>query len=302
MATPKVNEAAPLDGTEWQLLIQGGKLTRAQINAVIAFARKNYSTDNLPEGTTRLYFTNARAVAALADALSGKADRSDLSALVVSVNGRTGAVTLSKADVGLNNVNNTADANKPVSNATQAALDLKADKSQIVPAPVSSVNSKTGAVVLAKSDVGLGNADNTADMAKPISTAQQAALDQKTNIPGAPSARTVVFGTAYQATDKTKTALISVMVETIYTVTLAGTQSDTVELRVGPDAATVANGTGGTAIATFKSSLTGIAVSIGMSNTQRNQLSALIPPNWYFCLRRVTGTTATVQGAFDQAL
>lgn len=47
------------------------------------------------------------------------------------------------------------------------------------PGPVSSVNTRTGDVILAKSDVGLANVDNTSDAAKPISTAQQAALDAK---------------------------------------------------------------------------------------------------------------------------
>ena len=47
---------------------------------------------------------------------------------VTSVSGRTGAVTLTKTDVGLGNVDNTSDANKPISTATQAALDLKVDK------------------------------------------------------------------------------------------------------------------------------------------------------------------------------
>lgn len=47
---------------------------------------------------------------------------------VTSVAGRTGAVTLTKTDVGLGNVDNTSDANKPISTATQAALDLKVDK------------------------------------------------------------------------------------------------------------------------------------------------------------------------------
>lgn len=41
---------------------------------------------------------------------------------VESVNGKTGAVTLTKADVGLGNVDNTSDANKPISTATQTAL------------------------------------------------------------------------------------------------------------------------------------------------------------------------------------
>lgn len=47
------------------------------------------------------------------------------SADVQSVAGKTGAVTLDKGDVGLGNVDNTSDANKPVSTATQTALDGK---------------------------------------------------------------------------------------------------------------------------------------------------------------------------------
>jgi hypothetical protein len=41
--------------------------------------------------------------------------------------GGSGAVVLSKSDVGLSNANNTSDAGKPVSTAQQAALDLKQD-------------------------------------------------------------------------------------------------------------------------------------------------------------------------------
>lgn len=45
---------------------------------------------------------------------------------------------------------------------------------------VTSVAGKVGVVSLVKGDVGLGSVDNTADSAKPVSTAQQAALDLKT--------------------------------------------------------------------------------------------------------------------------
>jgi hypothetical protein len=48
-------------------------------------------------------------------------------ALVSSVAGRTGDVVLIKADVGLANVDNTSDAAKPISSATQTALNAKAD-------------------------------------------------------------------------------------------------------------------------------------------------------------------------------
>lgn len=44
---------------------------------------------------------------------------------VISVAGKTGAVTLTKADVGLSNVDNTSDINKPISTAQAAALASK---------------------------------------------------------------------------------------------------------------------------------------------------------------------------------
>lgn len=47
------------------------------------------------------------------------------SGAVDSVNGQTGDVVLTKSDIGLSNVNNTSDANKPISTATQTALDAK---------------------------------------------------------------------------------------------------------------------------------------------------------------------------------
>lgn len=147
-----------------------------------------------------------------------KADSALQSAPVTSVNTKTGAVSLDKTDIGLGNVDNTSDANKPVSSATQLALDLKLDSTtaastyapinnptltgtlttpalkvtggtlaagklltsdasgnatwQPAPAaPVTSVNTKTGAVTLDKTDVGLGNVDNTSDATKNSATA-----------------------------------------------------------------------------------------------------------------------------------
>lgn len=65
---------------------------------------------------------------------------------------------------------------------------------------VTSVAGRTGAVVLAKADVGLGSVDNTADTAKPVSTAQQTALNLKANLAspaltGTPTAPTATAGT-----------------------------------------------------------------------------------------------------------
>ena len=68
----------------------------------------------------------------------------------------------------------------PASDFTQSVRDslAKADTA-LQSAPVLSVAGKTGAVTLEKSDVGLGNVNNTADLDKPISTAVQEALNGK---------------------------------------------------------------------------------------------------------------------------
>lgn len=52
--------------------------------------------------------------------------------LVLSVAGKTGTVNLVKGDVGLGNVDNTSDLNKPISTATQTALNTKVDKTTTV--------------------------------------------------------------------------------------------------------------------------------------------------------------------------
>lgn len=67
---------------------------------------------------------------------------------VTSVAGKTGAVTLVKGDVGLGNVDNTSDASKPVSTATQTALDAKANLASPTltgtpTAPTASANTNT---------------------------------------------------------------------------------------------------------------------------------------------------------------
>lgn len=84
-------------------------------------------------------------------------------------------VTVTKADVGLGSVDNTADLDKPVSTAVQVALDAVAASG----GAVSSVAGRTGDVVVTKTDVGLGNVDDTADVDKPVSAAAVAALAGK---------------------------------------------------------------------------------------------------------------------------
>ncbi len=68
----------------------------------------------------------------------------------------TSNITLNKSDVGLGNVDNTSDANKPISTATQTALDGKVPNTRTVNGYALSSN-----VTLTKSDVGLSNVPNT---------------------------------------------------------------------------------------------------------------------------------------------
>ncbi|WP_314421835.1 hypothetical protein [Pseudescherichia vulneris] len=121
--------------------------------------------------------------------------------------------------------------------------------------------------------------------------------------PGTAIQQSLSLETAYRATDLTKPHFLSVMIDVTYTVTLASTMSDTVEMWVGPDAAGVTSG-GATAkrVASFRSALTGIAVSIGMSAGDRGQLTWLVPAGHYFALRRTAGTRATIAEAFLQPL
>ncbi len=109
-------------------------------------------------------------------------------------------LSLTKTDVGLGNVDNTSDVNKPISTATQTALNGKqpldqslTELSALTPTNDDVFQYKAGAwtnrtpvqlkadLSLSKTDVGLGNVDNTSDVNKPISTATQTALDGKEN-------------------------------------------------------------------------------------------------------------------------
>ena len=156
---------------------------------------------------------NAQEIATIKNS---KADSSDLSS---HTSNTSNPHEVTAAQIGLGNVDNTSDANKPISTATQTALDLKADKSttytksqtdaaiKVVSdnvttntANITNLNQSVEALQGSKADttdlsshisdvsnphnvtaeqIGLGNVDNTSDADKPISTATQTALNAK---------------------------------------------------------------------------------------------------------------------------
>jgi hypothetical protein len=85
-------------------------------------------------------------------------------------------LVLTKTDVGLANVDNTSDANKPISSATQTALNAKENTITAGTTAQYYRGDKTFQT-LDKTAVGLGNVDNTSDANKPVSTATQTALN-----------------------------------------------------------------------------------------------------------------------------
>jgi hypothetical protein len=172
-------------------LDESGKVPSSQLPSYVDDVIEVSDFESLPEvgETGKIYITIDTNICYR---WSGSTYVQITSGAVASVNGQTGIVVLTKDDVGLGNVDNTSDLNKPISTATQSALDLKYDASNpsnfvdaseaAAAAPVQSVNAQTGDVVLTKSDVGLSEVDNTSDLDKPISTAVQDALDLKYDV------------------------------------------------------------------------------------------------------------------------
>ena len=136
--------------------------------------------------------------------MDGKASTSDLESATKKIDDHIKDTdnphNVTKTQLGLENVDNTSDINKPISTATQNALDGKADKSELTPLNTAIANEianrEQGDKTLnqtisdhtantsnphnvTKTQLGLGNVDNTSDMDKPISTAVQKALDDK---------------------------------------------------------------------------------------------------------------------------
>ena len=104
--------------------------------------------------------------------LNGEIEWIPRKGLVTSVANKKGDVELNKSDVGLDQVDNTSDFDKPVSNAT---LHLHLEHTTDFKNP-HKVN---------KSQIGLGNVDNTADIDKPVSNLTKQELqkldDKKVN-------------------------------------------------------------------------------------------------------------------------
>jgi len=164
-----------------QNLQNKGTNSHAQIDSHIASTGNPHSVTKAQVGLSNVDNTsdlNKPISTATQTALNGKENTITAGLTSQYFRGDKSFQTLDKTAVGLSNVDNTSDANKPVSTATQTALNLKENS---ISAGLTSQywrGDKTFQT-LDKNAVGLSNVDNTSDLNKPISTATQVALNAK---------------------------------------------------------------------------------------------------------------------------
>lgn len=111
---------------------------------------------------------------------------SSVTALNSHIKSKSNPHGVTKAQLGLSNVDNTSDKNKPVSDAVKAELDKKANHAAVQTAinvlgetMNAHSTSKDNPHGVTKAQIGLSKADNTADKDKPVSDAVKSELDKK---------------------------------------------------------------------------------------------------------------------------
>ena len=318
------------------------KITRQDTNGVKPLlATGEFGYDNYPTGgdSGRVYIGTGTENIGLAKraevwSVDGKAD--------AHIARADNPHNVTKAQVGLSNVNNTSDLNKPISTATQTALNLKIDKvagkqlstedyttaektklsgieSGAQVNTIMSVAGKTGIVTLAKGDVGLSNVDNTSDANKPISTATQNALNLKANaanvvLTGIPTAPTAAVGT--NTTQLATTAFVNAEIANDAPSKTGNGASGTWAISVSGNATTVTNGVYTSdnqtiaGVKTFSSSpivptpttdfqpttarSTNITVNVGAGQTYTTINQALEYLSGFYPMYKQSGITATI--------
>ena len=113
---------------------------------------------------------------------AGKIDAITVNGTAQTVEDKTAKIIVNKSTVGLGNVNNTSDNDKPVSSAQASAIaDAKQAGTTAQANLDAHIDNKENPHEVTKAQVGLGNVNNTSDANKPISTATQNALNEKLN-------------------------------------------------------------------------------------------------------------------------
>jgi hypothetical protein len=222
------------------------------------------TTDDISDSTTtNKYVTEAEKskLAAITGDNTGDQDLSTLVLKTTTVNGHALSenISITKGDVGLADADNTSDANKPISIATQTALNSKVNSSSLAPVATSgSYNSLTDKPVIRS---GL---TPTAT----ITTAYTAAANEIVLVDATAGNVTVSLPTAADglqiAVKKVDTTANTVFIQRAGTDTIGAASSATITLRVQDETRTFIGRTGSWIIASSSYSLASLDARFGV--------------------------------------
>ena len=147
------------------------------------YQTKNNLTTSITAESTNEQYPSAKATYDYGQSIAESAGK--INAITVNdtaqiVEDKTAKMVVNKSAVGLSDVNNTSDENRPVSSAQASAIaDAKQAGTTAQANLDAHIDNKENPHEVTKAQVGLGNVNNTSDANKPISTATQNALNEK---------------------------------------------------------------------------------------------------------------------------
>lgn len=146
-------------------------------------------------------------------------------------------------------------------------------------------------------------APGTAAVGTSLAAARQDHVHPTQTVPGtgvgSPTSRTLALATAYQATDPTKAALVTVNLTSTANLSLSGGTTNSADIVIGPTNA-VAGGTG-TTIAKYSNASTGtLTIGLNTNAVAATPTTFGLPSGFWFAIRQILGAV-TITSAFDQA-
>lgn len=160
------------------------------------------------------------------------------------------------------------------------------------------------AIVLAFAIVGLSHSASCVDGNPVVSLGSSAQCGNSgPAVPvtmGTPNTRTLSLATAYQATDPTKIAIVTVNITSTATISLTSGATNTADILIGSTNG-VASGTGSSLCKYTNSNTGALTIGLNLSTVMTTSCTLNLPVGWYFAVRQTAGTVS-IQSAFDQSV
>ena len=175
------------DNNKW-MIWDVGKQEYVESDIEVVAGEEDYQTkDNLTTSitaeSTDEQYPSAKATYDYGQSIAqstGKIDAITVNGTPQTIEDKTAKIVVDKSTVGLSNVDNTSDKDKPISTEQATAIaDAKKAGTDAQTNLTAHINDKENPHEVTKAQVGLGDVDNTSDANKPISAATQNALNEK---------------------------------------------------------------------------------------------------------------------------